>query len=145
MIVLLISSCHSKKNDNTTPFQLSAIKNKDIQNDIACGELNTKKLENPLQSAVYRNDIDAIKLLVKNGYDIHFVSSYGENLLNIGARFSSIEMNKFLIDQGVDMNVSDEMGRSPVTLACRYRSIEFLTLFLDNGAALKKLEINPIK
>lgn len=145
LIFFILSSCHSKKHDHTTPFQLSHIKNKDIQNDIERGEFNTNKLENPLQSAVYRNDIDAVKLLLKNGYDVHFVGSYSGNLLNIAARFSSIEMNKFLIEQGVDINVNDDIGRSPISLACRYRTYEFLKLFLDNGADLKKSITDPLR
>ncbi|MEM6687272.1 MAG: adenylate/guanylate cyclase domain-containing protein [Bacteroidota bacterium] len=55
MFILLLISCHSQKNIDTTintetTFKLSDIKNKDILNDIERGEFNINKLENPLQS-----------------------------------------------------------------------------------------------
>jgi len=109
-----------------------------VLNDIKTGRWNgtVHKLESPLQSAVFHDNIEFVKRLLKNGHDMNFVDSEGGSLLNVAARYSSLEMNLFLINLGIDIN---NIG-SPLRIICRYRSKILLKLYLDHGADFENLE-----
>lgn len=150
-IILALFGCASKKNldkniNNSTKRETVVKKMTEVDGDIASGTWNgtMRKLESPLQSAVFHDDIKSLKQFLKDGHDINFVNSEGENLLHIAAQYSGLEMNVFLINHGVDINKNAFGGNSPASLACRYRSIKLLKLYLQNGVDFKKLERNLI-
>ncbi|OFW19649.1 MAG: hypothetical protein A3H97_18680 [Acidobacteria bacterium RIFCSPLOWO2_02_FULL_65_29] len=64
--------------------------------------------------------VEAIKLCLELGDDVHTVSTYGENALHGAAYRGNAGSNKIaqlFLDRGVQVNVINKRGWSPVTLA----------------------------
>lgn len=98
-----------------------------------------------MQSAVFHNNIEYLKVLLNNGHEISFVDSEGKNLLHIAAQYSGLEMNEFLIQKGVNINQETKSNSwTPLNYACRYPRKKIVKLYLENGANFQALSHNPI-
>lgn len=64
--------------------------------------------------------LEAMKLCLELGNDVHTVSTYGENALH-GAAYrgnaGSNRLAQLLLDKGIEINIKNKRGWSPVTLA----------------------------
>lgn len=119
--------------------------NRLVERDIKSGQFGYDSLENPLQSAVYHDNINYAKMLITQGCDVHFINKEQENLLFIAAHYSGVEMNRLLISKGLNINQVNSSGWTPFNMACRYGSKDVVRLYLENGANFKELADNPIR
>jgi len=113
------------KNDDAINFLLN--------NDIDINIVSSGK-SSPLFTAIYFNNFEVAKYLIKNGANLHITNEkYGQGLLHY---CTDIETAQLLIDHGVNPNARcQHLGYSPLHLeAGRNVNIEMIRLLLLNGA-----------
>ncbi len=87
----------------------------------------------PLIIAGYRNQMEAVKLLLKHKADINAKS--GEGTVLMGTCYKgNLDLAKLLLKHGADVNSPNELGTTPLMYAILGKNIELIALLLDNGA-----------
>ena len=87
--------------------------------------------ETPIFFAVYNNNLEMVKLLVKHGAILDVITYCGSPLLLNCLRHKDNKIVKFLIDSGADVNVKDN-GRS-LLYFCIGDNSELLEFLLDRN------------
>ena len=88
----------------------------------------------PISHAVQINNLDFIKILIKNGADIDKGSqgeNYGNTALMIAAWHGRLEIAKYLVEQGACCNQQDFNGYTPLIKACLRKNIEVALYLFD--------------
>lgn len=100
-----------------------------------CTEIQYDELE----KAVKECDLNKIKILVKQGYDLN----NNKDLLFTAVNNNSIDIVKYLISQNIEifrLNRLDKHGRSVLTITCSYNNYKITKLLIKLGA-----NVNPPK
>ena len=84
--------------------------------------------------AVYANQLDEVKSLLKKGIDVNSKDKKGKSLLLIATQAQYIEMAKLLVENGADVNLQDNIFDSPFLYAGAAGHAELVTLYLQHGA-----------
>ena len=114
----------------------------------------------PLHDAVFRGDLEFVKLLLEKGANIDTLNDEGETPIQMYSWYDShshenhIEMIKLLLEKGANTEVcacrntrrhsyhpsykckcdDDEHADGPLNLACNFGNLELCKLLLKNGA-----------
>lgn len=86
------------------------------------------------EKAVYENDLDTFKGMVKDLEDINIQNKYGWTLLHITIRRDRRDMVEFLLEQGADINLVDGVGWTPLMEAIMDDMTELVKLLVERGA-----------
>lgn len=70
----------------------------------------------PLLIASYWGSVDAVKVLVENGADIHHKNSSGNTALHKACEKDQFDVIKYLISQGADINLKNNYDMTPVDM-----------------------------
>lgn len=131
---------HTDPKTGWTPC-IQAIRNKDekmLKYLLSLPEIDMNKCDEtkyklpPISHAVQINDLDFIKILIKNGADIDKGSqgeNYGNTALMIAAWHGRFEIVKYLVEQGACCNQQDFNGYTPLIKAC-IRNHPLVALYL---------------
>ncbi|HQO22158.1 MAG TPA: ankyrin repeat domain-containing protein [Spirochaetota bacterium] len=130
------------KNDSKPSVNLlhKAIMNNNNQRVIDLlqkGELKERRDENgltPLQLAFNLKNIEAFKILLKNGADPYTEYVDGESLLNKAARNMNPIYLSALVVNGIDCNSYDRNGKTPLICAVEDYSEESVKILLNSHA-----------
>lgn len=100
--------------------------------------------ETPLGSAIKRNYVDLIKLLVESGADVNleFGSGYTYYPLTLAVNIRNIEVIRFLLDNGADPNVRTQNRITPLYIASYENRLRIVKLLLSKGAD-PNFEVRP--
>ena len=90
----------------------------------------------PLIMAVYKNNIDIVKLLLYNGADTNIQNYYGETAI----MFSDYEITKLLLENGANINIRDNQGYTVLDRPINDNKLELIKLFISNY----KLKISDV-
>jgi ankyrin repeat protein len=71
-----------------------------------------------LVSAIKNNDLEGLQNLKENGVSMNACNRFGESVLHLAARRSSVAVVQFLLDNGASPLVTDDLGRTPLHDAC---------------------------
>ena len=85
-------------------------------------------------SFTWIGDINMIKLLVANKYDIHSIDKRGFTPLHCAAKGGHASTVKFLIKMGADINAADNHGWRPLHDAARAGHTDILKILINAGA-----------
>ena len=88
----------------------------------------------PLVDAVARNDIAAIRALLKQGADANAAASDGTTALHTAVHADRLEIAGMLLDAGARVTAADRYGVTPLYLACVNGSVDMIRRLLDAGA-----------
>ncbi|KAJ5066264.1 ankyrin repeat-containing protein [Anaeramoeba ignava] len=102
--------------------------------------------DNLLQTPIFyafinKQPIDIIKLLIEKGADTNIYNFYGENLMDICAKYNpNIELFQLLIDKGVEINEKDKHFKNSLTyLLQNYpKNIPEIKFLVSKGASVGK-------
>ena len=125
-------------------------------NYINLNEIINENFETPLFQALRTEDVDIVKLLVKNGADVNKENKDGntplikackkENknivklLIEYGADVNKENKNivKLLIEYGADVNKENKDGNTPLIYSCNHYYKDIAELLIENGADVNK-------
>ncbi|KFY91435.1 hypothetical protein V500_04666 [Pseudogymnoascus sp. VKM F-4518 (FW-2643)] len=88
----------------------------------------------PLHWAAWKNDIDAVRLLLSWKADLDLRDFEGRTALSIAVAATKLQCAQVLIEAGADVNAKDKWNWTPLFLATREQSVEMVKLLLSNGA-----------
>lgn len=80
------------------------------------------------------NQLEMIKLLLKNGSGVEIKDDYNETALMHAAASNNPKIVKLLIDKGADVSAATEGGYTLLMVAAQHDSPEVVRLLLDKGA-----------
>ena len=88
----------------------------------------------PLYCAVYQQDINKIKSLLKDGAQVDFYKEKRVTSLFMAIYHENIEIIKLLLDAGADVNLSTRFGLTPLWVALCTENMEIIDLLLEHKA-----------
>lgn len=116
---------------NINAKQLTQNNSFDQQVSIVNNDFTT---ENALHDAVRANDIELVKLLIKQNILKNQPDQYGYTPLHLAVRLHNLEIVKYLIEQGADINTIDTYGDTPLLDSTRNNDTEISEFLICNGA-----------
>ncbi|MCJ1431234.1 hypothetical protein MMC27_000585 [Xylographa pallens] len=87
----------------------------------------------PLIAAAARDNIEVVKLLLKNGACIEARDRYSRTALHISARHNKQALTQVLLDGGADIEAQNSILNTPLHIA----NAEIIQLLLDRGATIE--------
>lgn len=93
----------------------------------------------PLLIAGYRNQLDAVKVLLELGANVNAVSEDG-TLLTAACFKSNVELVKILLEQHADVNIKNNAGTTPIMFAIMAENEEIVRLLLANKADVNAMD-----
>src|SRR5688572_5397657 len=100
-----------------------------------------------LSRAVWTGDIEAVRAILDDGADIHYVRPHGYTVLidflygrSILKDPELLPLLRLLIDRGADLDAESDYGESALSVASRVGRFDAVELLLDAGAKPAPLE-----
>lgn len=90
----------------------------------------------PVMVAAAWGNIEAMRLLVEAGGDIHLSVGFYGSALHAAARYSQVEAARWLLDAGVDGDVVTNMDMTPLHVALWYGHDSVAMLLLESGVCI---------
>lgn len=88
----------------------------------------------PLCDAMYSDNINLVKVLLRRRYDINVRNSLGETPLFWALSIENTQAITLLLDRGADVNVKDRCGSTPLYIAAAKHDINVIRMLLERGA-----------
>lgn len=86
-----------------------------------------------LHAAVYQNDFEITKLLLKNKADINTTDANKQTALIMAVNNSNPEMVELLLKHNADVTIADKNGRTAFMFAMEQRNEEIIQLLTNNN------------
>jgi ankyrin repeat protein len=93
----------------------------------------------PLLIAGYRNQLDAVKVLLDLGANVNAVSEDG-TVLTAACYKSNTALVKILLEQHADVNVKNNAGTTPLMFAIMAENEEIVKLLMENKADTQTMD-----
>ena len=89
----------------------------------------------PLHIAAMVNAVDATKLLIERGADIHTKNIYGWTPLHEAAYWKNYaDVVSLLIERGADVHARDDSGGTPLHFAAEGNAVDTVKVLIERGA-----------
>jgi ankyrin repeat protein len=88
--------------------------------------------EHALYKAIKLSDLQLLKILIANGYNIDETDKNRNTPLHISAMEGHLECLKYLIDNKADVNAKDKQGRTPLHVSANRGHLKCLKYLIDN-------------
>ena len=86
-------------------------------------------------NAASTGDLETLKALVKEGFDINSLDNEGSNILLIAAQENQYDTVEWLTNQGIALDIYDKDGLSPINQAAANGHIDIIKFLLDVGVS----------
>ncbi|MGG0656130.1 ankyrin repeat domain-containing protein [Rummeliibacillus pycnus] len=87
-----------------------------------------------LLNAVHKQDLYAVKKLIRAGADLDQQNDSGRTPLMIATYNNDVDIAKMLIDIGADVNIQDDLQNTPFLYAAAEGYLNILKLMIQSGA-----------
>ena len=94
----------------------------------------------PLQWAVYEEDLDQVRELIRAGADVNAANNYGANAMQLAAEVANVGILRLLLEAGADPDSANFEGQTALMLVARTGNAEAAELLLDHGASVNARE-----
>jgi ankyrin repeat protein len=94
----------------------------------------------PLQSAVYKGDIDEARRLLRAGADVSLANNYGATPMSLAAEVGDTGMLKLLLEVGANADSPTTDGQTALMAVARTGRVDAAQLLLDHHAAVDARE-----
>ena len=112
------------------------IKNSKIINSIKITQDIGANGDTPLLLAIKTQNLELVKLLVKNGADVNFEKP--NTPLKIAIKENNIDIVKFLLKKGAKLDLVYDSWVTPLFLAIDNNNIDIFNLLIQNGEKINK-------
>ncbi|KAH8588946.1 ankyrin repeat-containing domain protein [Bisporella sp. PMI_857] len=104
---------------------------------------NTREMQGAtaLLIAAFRNNIDAAKMLLQHGANVHACNHIGATALHIAAYNGFLGFIRVLVEHKARLNDCDHAGATATTLAAQYGHNLVLEYLVSNGASLQYKDV----
>lgn len=94
----------------------------------------------PLQWAVYDQDLDRVRELIRAGADVNLANSYGANAMQLAAEVAHTDILRILLDAGADVDSANPEGQTSLMLVARTGNLDAARLLIRHGATIDARE-----
>ena len=94
----------------------------------------------PLQWAVYDQDVDKVRQLIRAGADVNATNNYGANAMQLAAEVAHVELLDILLDAGADVDSPNPEGQTALMLVARTGNYDAARLLTRKGASIDTRE-----
>lgn len=94
----------------------------------------------PLQWAVYDQDVEKIRELIRAGADVNAANNFGANAMQLAAEVAHREILDLLLDAGADVDSPNPEGQTALMLVARTGDVAAAKLLVKNGATIDARE-----
>lgn len=94
----------------------------------------------PLQWAVYDQDVDRVRQLIRAGADVNATNNYGANAMQLAAEVANRDILKLLLDAGADADSPNPEGQTALMLVARTGDVDAARLLIRQGATIDARE-----
>jgi len=94
----------------------------------------------PLQWAVYDQDIDKVRDLIRTGADVNAANNYGANAMQLAAEVAHLALLEILLDAGADTDSVNPEGQTALMLVARTGNIRAAELLINHDATIDARE-----
>ncbi|MEM9884802.1 MAG: ankyrin repeat domain-containing protein [Bacteroidota bacterium] len=88
----------------------------------------------PLHSAAEEGQIEALKMLLNKGVEVHLQDHHGRTALMYAAEEGNLEIVKILVEKGIDINETDEEERTALSYGVEEGNRSLVRYLLEKGA-----------
>lgn len=99
-----------------------------------------------LNEAIYKNDMDQVKALIKNGVNLNILSKSGLSPLHVAAIENRLNILEYLIENRADINIFSNENKTPLDYAIESGHLEIIKALNAKGAKTQHtcLYCNPL-
>ncbi len=94
----------------------------------------------PLQWAVFDQDVDKVRQLIRAGADVTVSNKYGANAMQLAAEVSNQEIIRMLLDAGADVDSPNPEGQTALMLIARTGDVDTAEMLIKRGATVDARE-----
>jgi len=94
----------------------------------------------PLQWAVYDQDVEKVRTLIRAGADVNAANNYGANAMQLAAEVGHVELLDMLLDAGADVDSPNPEGQTTLMLVARTGNLDAARLLVRKGATIDTRE-----
>ena len=94
----------------------------------------------PLHWAVYKVDVELIRLLLERGAKPDVMNNYGSSPLAEAAKVGNAQLVEILLDAGADVESANQEGQTALMLAARAGSMNVAEVLVGHGADVNARE-----
>jgi ankyrin repeat protein len=94
----------------------------------------------PLQWAVYDQDVQKVRELIRAGTDVNASNNYGSNAMQLAAEVGNRDILKLLLDAGADVDSPNPEGQTALMLVARTGDVEAARMLIRKGATIDARE-----
>lgn len=99
--------------------------------------------EAPIMSAIYGNNIDAVRVMLNSGASLNHCSQNGNFPFHIAINNGNIELANILLEAGADINVKEQhYNRTPLHFAAINGNSEIAQFLISHNAVIDPLDCN---
>ena len=94
----------------------------------------------PLQWAVFDQDAEKVRALIRAGADVNAVNNYGANAMQLAAEVAHEDILKMLLNAGADVDSPNPEGQTALMLVARTGNIDAAKLLIRKDATIDARE-----
>ena len=94
----------------------------------------------PLQWAVFDQDVEKVRSLIRAGADVMAVNNYGANAMQLAAEVAHRDIIKLLLDAGADADSPNPEGQTALMLVARTGDVNAAKMLVRKGASIDARE-----
>ena len=93
-----------------------------------------------LQWAVFDQDVEKVKQLIRAGADVNIANNYGATAMQLAAEVAHVELLDILLDAGADVDSPNPEGQTALMLVARTGNLDAAKLLIKEGASIDTRE-----
>lgn len=94
----------------------------------------------PLQWAVYDQNVDRARALIRAGAEVNAENNFGANAMQLAAEAGHDQLIKLLLDAGADPDSANPEGQTALMLVARAGDLDAAKLLIKSGASIDARE-----
>ncbi|UTE77466.1 ankyrin repeat domain-containing protein [Rossellomorea sp. KS-H15a] len=91
------------------------------------------EMEKEMKGAIYKGDIEKVKGILADNYNVNQKNDEGETALHFAALYEKPVLSELLLSSGADATIKNNSGETPIHLAVRYGEFDTIEAIYDHN------------